>query len=902
MTTKNLGAGVSAYLDVDGRSFETTVYQASKPVLDSELNQIQDITQARAREILQLAQSGWLGRDVLETSSHSSGIFIQSGSSNQLTMPSMLAMVNGWLIEVNNTGPTDTDFDSPPGGPGEDVLNVTLNRIDLGTAPSGAGARRTDLVILEVWRRLLSASPSTVGKSHTGRIWRNGNVKIDSVDDLWLNYEDDILDANVGAETTKRVQIQYRLRVIQGVDLDAYPSGIADPAVLAASVPTSAAAPDGSVTEFNYTSRSVAHDGGLWRAGDGNPANSIGSVDGYIYALPLLGVFRRNTTAFARDTNHNGGSARPDGLTASIIVERDVMDLRVSVSPSGWDLQELLTKNANLLLDNTLRTEQATTPLGGGSTGHTNIWADEIGPTDNPGAQRVRTGFDGVCRTFSDRPVLETVTILLNATDQVGGGASWAADATVVIDPTGATTPFRIYPHGNANFIAAAPSNIVILDVLSIAGVGADDSMFAGPYEDAGGTGAYHGAGSLDYFHIAGLGGPGPISIRTSDFNIPQTTQLYVTLLVSYPGGGESTAGGLTRTPTGDFGQASFVLETPAQLPATGPYLFQALEGSIDRPHREARITYKTLTATFDQQWSLGLSNMPANTAALYIPDRVATTPTPTVTNTTTGDTYTGSVTISNDGHFLFLSDQNSAWSPGNAPSFGNTIRVSYQATRAIPRNNVQMTVWYETRAPQTIRTALLGTSLSVIPRYVAPYMYTLVTGSGSLDEAYPFPQQYVQSPGVYPSSGGTFAGDHELDGAGLVSISDFNAQTGFLQIPTLVPAVPEPQSLTFLRDGGDVDIEGRSFFKEVPAGYIPSAFGQPLSDRKRHKNVLPLIAELAEDGPIGPKGTLLLVLLARWSEFGSENFVGFDADLSQSYTSASVYRLKGNPMSSRRA
>ncbi len=901
MTTKNLGAGVSAYLDVDGRSFETTVYQASKPVLDSELNQIQDVTQARAREILQLAQSGWLGRDVLDTSRHWTGIFTASNSDNQLSIPPMLAMVNGWLIEVNNTGPTGTNFDSPPGGPGDDVLNVTLNRIDLGAPPSGAGARRTDLVILEVWRRLLSASPSTVGKSHTGRIWRNGNVKIDSDDDLWLNYEDDILDANVGSETTKRVQIQYRLRVIHGVDLDAHPWGISDPTVLACSVPASAAAPDGTATEFNYASRSVANDGGLWRAGDGNPANVIGSVDGYIYALPLLAVFRRNSAAFARDTNHNGGSSRPDNLTATTIDARDVMDLRVSVSPSGWDLQELLTKNVNLILDNTLRSEHVTTPLGGGSTGHTNIWADEIGPTDNPGAQRVRTRFDGVCRTFSDRPVIETVTILLNATDQVGGAPTWAADATVIIDPTGATTPFRIYPHGNANFVNAAPSNIVILDVLSIVGVGAGSPTIAGPYEDAGGTGAYHGAGIQDYYHIAGLGGTGPISIRLSDFNIPQTDELYVTLLVSYPGGNEPTAGGLTRTPTTDFGANSFVLETPAQLPATAPFLFSFLETAIEQPHREARISYRTLTTSFDQDWGLALTNMPSNTMALYLPDRLSPSSFATVTNTTTGDTYEGFVTPSSDGHFLFVSDQDGSWS-GAAPSAGDSINVTYEASRAIPNNNVQVTVWYETRAPQTIRSALLGSTLAVIPKYVAPYMYTLVSGAGSLDQAYPFPQQYVQSPGVYPSSGGTFSGDHELDGAGLVSISDFNAQTGFLQIPTLVPAVPEPQSLVFIRDGGDVDAEGRSFFKQVPEGYIPSAFGQPLSDRKRHKNVLPMIAELAEDGPIGPKGTLLVVLLARWSEFGSENFVGFDPDLAQNFTSASVYRLKGNPVSSRRA
>jgi hypothetical protein len=901
MTTKNFGAGVSVYLDVDGRSFETTVYQASKPVLDSELNQSQDISQSRARGILQLAQSGWLGADVLDTSSNHAGLFIPSGGSNELTLPAMQALVNGWHVLVNNTGDTDTNFDSPPGGPGDDVIAVTLNRINLGAPPAGAGALRTDLVILEVWRCLLSAAPSTVGKSHTGRIWRNGNVKIDSVDDFWLNYADDIQDANVGAETTKRVQIQYRLRVIQGVDIDAYASGIADPSVVAHSVPTSAVAPDGSVTAFPYSSRSVAGDGGLWRAGDGDPANDLGSVDGYMYALPLLAVFRRNSAAFARDTNHNGGSGRPDGLTATIIDARDVFDLRTSVSTTGWSLQELLQKNLNLVFDNALMTEQETTPLGGGSRGHTNIWADEIGPTDNAGAEQIRTGFDGVCRRFSDRPILETVTVRLEPTDQVGGDPSWSNASTITIDPSGATTPFRIYPHGNANFVNAAPTNMVILDVISW--VSADttgETSWHGHFEDPV-TGTHVGS-EVEFGEITGLGTAGPISL-TFAYTAPIADDLYVTLLVSYPGGAETTAGGLSRTPAGDFAGDSFVLETPAQLPASAPYSFASVEGAFDYAHREVALTYRTSTVTFEQQLgSSGLQDLPANTRALYIPDRVADTPTPVVTNVTSGQTYADAITLSNDGHIVFVSTLAASWSPSGVPDTEDVISVEYEAVRPIPNNGVQFTIWYETHAPQTIRTALLGTTLRVIPRYVAAQLYVLVSGSGSLDEAYPFPQQYVQSPGVYPSSGGSFSGDHELDGLGHVSISDFNAATGFLQIPTLVPAVPSPQALTFIRDPGDVDAEGRSYFKEVPAGYIPSAFAQPLSNDKRHKNVLPMLAELAEDGPIGAKGALVLVLLSRWSPFDTRNYVGFDPDLANNFTSASVYRLKGNPLSAQRA
>lgn len=885
MTTKNFGAGVSAYLDVDGRNFETTVYQASKPVLDSELNQIQDISQARNRSVFQLAQSGWLSQDILDTSSHSSGIFIASGTANQLSMPAMRALVNGWPIIVDSTNATSN------------------NAVSLG-APPGTGLR-TDLVVLEVWRRLLSASPSTVGKSQTARIWRNGNVKVQSSDDVALNFVDDILSGSVGAETTKRVQIQYRLRAIQGVDLDSFPAGINDSTVFAFSVPASAASPDGTVTTFAYTLQSAAGDSGLWRAGDGNPANALGTVDGYMYALPLCAVFRRNNAAFARDTNHNGGSGRPDSLTATIIDERDVMDLRTNVSTTGWDLRELLEKNVNLTLDNALRTEHGSTPFPGASKGHTVLWADEIGPIDNPGATHLGipgSVFDGVRRRFSDRVILETVVCKYVPTDQDGGFATWDNSSVLTIDPTA----LPIYPHASANFLAAASSNVVILDVLSWVGVDTTAaSIFLGFYDDSTGpTGLQQAGDDSAFAQISGLGTNGPVKLGVG-FGAPGADQdLYVTLLISYPGGSDASAGGLTRTPTADFGASSFVIENQVtNLPAAAPYLFNSIVSSIEQAHREALITYKTLTHTFSQIGGNSFSS-PPNTTVLYCPERVATSPAPVITNVTTGDTYTGSVTISEDGRLLVISTLGAQWSPSlTAPTLGtDQIDISFQSVRAIPNNSVQCTIYYETRAPQTIRTALLGTNLTVVPRYVAPHLYTLVTGSGSLDEGYPFPQQYVQSPGVYDSSSPTYSGDHELDGLGLVSVSDFNAETGFLQIPTLIPAVPNPQSLSFIRVGGDVDIEGRSYFKEVPAGYIPSAFGQPLSDPKRHKNILPMLAELAADGPIGPKGTLLLVLISRWARFDASNSVGFDVTLSQNFTSASVYRLKGNPLNSRRA
>lgn len=871
MAVKNYGVGVSGYLDPDGYNWETTVYQASKPVLDKELNLVQDVQQLRRLKLQ--VPSGWITPDALDSSDHAP-FYVASTTADELEVTTLHAVVNGWPLTVAFT---------------EDSTN---NKIELTAGPAGSGAVRTDLVILEVWRILITGDVAD-GKSPSGRIWLNGNVKIASADDLTLNLTDDIVDTNVGAETTKRVQIQYRLRVIPNVDLDDHPFGISDPTVLANSVPT-LIDPDGSVSVYTY-SRSTT-DPGLWVAGNGNPANTLGTVDGYMYALPFAAVFRRNLVAFS-NSNHNGGVAypgpsdRPDGLFHDIIAASDLMDLRHATSTSGWDYQEILTKNLNYLLDNQVKTEFTNTVLGGATRGHTLLWADEIGPTDTPGAQLIRE-FDAIARRFSDRPIVETVVVRYVPAD--AGEADWE-DAVLTIDPTA----LPIYPYASQNLSSVAPSQITVVDILNQVFLDETNS----PSEASYFFGQFEGQDYLPLNLVVSSGGglgqvpQGSFEITMGDA-VDSSLAMYLTLVIQYPGGNDSTGGGLSHTPTDDFGIAeSFVNETPANLPVTAPYEFASYEAfSIDQPHRELEITYRTLERTREFYYNDDSNSLGA--PAVWVGERMA------VVNEVrrvapNAVTYSGALNISEDGYLLELDPSAGSWG-GNALVDEDQLEVDYEAVRPIPNNSIQATIWYETRAPQTIRDDILGTSLTVIPRYISPHMYTIVSGSGSLDEAYPFPQQYVQSPGVYPSSGGTFTGDHELDGTGEVTVANFASNSGFLQLPVMIPAVPNPQTLEFTRTLGDIDAEGRTFFKEVPAGYIPASFAQPLSDPKRHKNVLPILAELSEDSVLGPRGMMVLVLLSRWADFDPDNYVGFDTTLANNYTSVSVYRLKNQPLNFR--
>jgi len=863
MPNKYLGPGTSGYNIPDGRSWETVAHKAGVPLLDRELNLGQDLDIGSGQLALKNAlPSGWLSDDFLTTSDSTLAIFSPSAVANTLEIPNTIkAHVNGWIVKVQHTNATGS------------------NQLDLGVSPAGLGAQRTDLVVLEVWRRLISASPSTVGKSAAGRIWQEGNVGTDPANDLVLNYADDILDINVGAETTKRVQIQYRIRSVQGVDLFAFPYALDDPTVVANTVPPAAATPNGTPTAFLYVNQSSNGDPGLWIAGDGNPANALGTVDGFMYAIPFLAVVRRNITAFNRRLNHNGGVAspgpsdRPDGLFYDIFTAEDVVDLRMGVSSTGWSLPELLEKNTNFLFDNTLRTEIGdTSPFGGGYQGTTVLRCNEIGISMANGGDGSTTGttgagdligqFDAICRRFSDRSIFETVTVVVPA--PMGG---WLPGSIVTVIPTA----LAVYPYLAFNWSSYAPADVLFMDVL--------EAQWVSPLGGA-------TANALPYIQsITGLGASPitPLTITIAPLPLPlgppllTNEPLYVTLVVGYPMGV-----GLSHTPIADYGAGSFSVNNPLQLPLIPPVSFNAFSSQeLDYPHREVHLEYETVPLTYDFA-----ADTTGPSLILYLPERAQTVigvlinaaPVPFILDVS--------------GRIITL-----AGPPTNP---GDNVSISYTALRPLPQNDEQLAIYFRSAVPQMAHNALLGASLTVTPKLTSKVLYALTTGSGSQDEGYPFPTAYVQTGGIFPSNLIVYSGESELSGRADVSVADFDAQTGILSLPIYIPMVANPESLTFTRGLGDIDVEERTYFKTVPAGYIPNAYAQDLSNPDRHKDIFPLLAELSADSPLGYKGQLVLILLLRYALFDETNGVFFDADLNNNTTSASVFRLKGHLLNKR--
>ncbi len=845
---KNLGTSVSGYLDPSGRAFEQVVMGQNRVILDREFNLMSDLSQEVRTDFVNVSlPSGWFGPNVLTSSNGLGGLFITSSVANELKLATdLIANIQGRTIRVSDTG------------------GAGFNKVSLAAGPSGAGAKRTDLVLLEVWRKLIEPAPSTDGKSVGGRIWRNGNVKIALADDAGLNYIDDLYEVLVAENTTSRVQIQYRLRVVQGVDLYTYPAGIDDPSVTARSTPPNATTPDGNSTVFTYTASTT--DNGLWVAGDGNVSNTLQTVDGYMYAIPLMAVFRRNTTAYDQNTNQNGGVAspgpsdRPDGLFHDIIAEQDIVDLRRTISVTGWDYVEMCEKATNSLFDNMTVTEWSQRSAGGGQNGAHILWADEIGflpgdgtlTGDTPGADFLGE-FDAARRSFSDRSTYETLTVRFTPV------TTWSTGDVLSINPLS----MDIYPYTAVPFASKVPTGTKILDVLSAQFVGSSVSKKSRP---------------VPIGSVAGLGAASisPASLKLGDLTGLGITDepIWVTVLVSYP-----TGQGLTRTSLP--GTVTFRVNNPSGYLVTAPISYEATTEQVDEPHREVTLKYRTSTLTLTVSAdSLGASNV------VKMPERVHSVSSVTINATP----YVGAVVISDDGRTLTLST--------GTTNPGDTVTVQYKGLRPVPNDAVQYTVLYRVRSPQAIRPISLGTSLSLKVRYISSDLWVLTQGSASPDEGYPFPYAYVQTGGINPSSLGSYAGEHELTGNCSVVLSNFSANSGLARLPAHIPCVVNPDELVLNRVSGDVDAEGRTFFKSVPVStYLLSAYGSPLSSPKRHKNILPMIAELTVDSSIGRKGTLVLVLLTRWAVFDTFNQVFMDPDGTVNTTSASIFRINGNPL-----
>jgi len=325
-------------------------------------------------------------------------------------------------------------------------------------------------------------------------LYRHGNVYSSSS----VALGDDLIDPTIARETAQRVQVQYRIRATGSFEavnfktqMDGFSSGVlAQGSQVGGTVAGYPFVPaDGSTVSGN--SSAVAYgtvDTGLWIAGNGTDtaAAALGTVDGFVYAIPMAFVFRHNDASTplvnqgwgpvsnangAPVSNHGGytgaetgwlvppaTSDRPDGAFCDAISETMVLDLRRHVSPVGFDFKAVLHQQFQSLMDGSFRTWAINTQdkqeLGlSGDVSTKFLVCNEVGRGAEGGAGDSFVGdtprgvtigqFDHIRRRFADQAVVERAVFAFYPTDlwvanpgkYVSGAAPWwQEDSTLVLD------------------------------------------------------------------------------------------------------------------------------------------------------------------------------------------------------------------------------------------------------------------------------------------------------------------------------------------------------------------------------------------------------------------------------------------------------------------------------------
>lgn len=392
---KNLGSIVSRVLDTQNRSFNGVVFQQKRPPLDSEMNLSQDISLNQINELTKtLTPSGFLKLGPIRGGELGQ---LNSFWPNVVILNNPLALVNGWLIKIGS------GTNSYPTGASQDVWNLLSGNpeeIALIGPPESSPAEGSyeNFIFLEVWQKLLTASDT---------VYLNGFTQ-----SSLTPVPNDLIDSRIEIETTKRIQVQYRFRWIPTCDFISYRNGLGFPGCFAQGA---SSAPNSS-----YTFRQHPSDVGLYIAGDGslNSQNDLGTVDGFVYAIPVARIHRRNRRAYSI-TNLNGSSVsmlsgipsdRPDGLYYDQIAENDIESLRHRISLQGFDTNHLLEENIELLWKRNLPSELKTSTLDANLSGNSLIYVDGISASSAAGVDTRGRIPDGSRRAFIDSRVIQKIT------------------------------------------------------------------------------------------------------------------------------------------------------------------------------------------------------------------------------------------------------------------------------------------------------------------------------------------------------------------------------------------------------------------------------------------------------------------------------------------------------------
>lgn len=290
-------SGTSRILPVKNRAMQSVVFMQGRPVLDSEINLVQGIFNYKFHEFADMIQaSGW--RDHAPYG-------LDSIDASYAYFAPFVFMFKGNLITFDD-------------GNGRVMVNL---------GPKIQQPSRVDTIVAYFYMEEVGAPGENTPLRESLKLYGNLNG---------ATATNDLIDPALPDKlpTTRRVQLSYRVAALAGEQY-----------VSAPSINT-----DGQIVE-NY--RFDPDMDGMYRAGDGTieSAERLGSVDGYVYMLPLFRVIR-----YSGDTGIRGD--RLMNLVPRMSLRDSIKSDKVIVAPngqlafSGGNIDELVSHIASIISNN----------------------------------------------------------------------------------------------------------------------------------------------------------------------------------------------------------------------------------------------------------------------------------------------------------------------------------------------------------------------------------------------------------------------------------------------------------------------------------------------------------------------------------------------------------------------
>jgi hypothetical protein len=249
--TQDLHDDETTYLPAEDRSFYAMFFQNGDGFTAGELNLMQQIIR---RTI------GQLGVAISRP-----GFSFQSPVTpgvDQVTIGRSFALGDDIVLEVASSDPSQ--------------------QIVVDAGPPPTAGLRTDFVYLEMY--LAAVGPTGAIGADTDVLAYGGVANATLPNDIKAPEVPD-------EETTRRVQMRWRIKTVPNVDFTFNPTGFISPQVVAQGNTA------GPVAGYSFVDMGVSEKqeySGLWRAGHGTRADSValGTADGYVYALAMLKITR----------------------------------------------------------------------------------------------------------------------------------------------------------------------------------------------------------------------------------------------------------------------------------------------------------------------------------------------------------------------------------------------------------------------------------------------------------------------------------------------------------------------------------------------------------------------------------------------------------------------------------